>query len=227
MRTDRLAIAIAVMLIALGSHAALYKWVDEKGRIQYSDKPPADSSKGGIEMSNRGIVKKKLDGSLTPEERKAQEDEAARRRAEQEEALAQRRADNALLQSFSNAQEIDMKRDRELQAIDAMIDNLKGQERSLLERLSDERRRAEYQTKKGKPPPDQLKEDLARTEAELKVVREEIQRKTKEQTDTRVKYDGLKKRYTELRQPAPSEITPTSAGTPPTVPPAPQKSTKK
>lgn len=225
MRVDRLILAGVLALLAVGAHAALYKWVDEKGRVQYSDKPPSETNKGGVEMSNRGVVKKKLDGGITPEEKKAQEQEAARRRAEQEEALAQRRADYALLQSFTSVQEIDMKRDRELQAIDAMVTNLKGQERTLIERLNEDRRRAEVQTKKGKPLGDGLKDDIARTETEVKVVREGIQRKSQEATDTRVKYEALKKRYLELRQPAAANITPASANTPP-PPPPPKSSTK-
>lgn len=224
MRTDRLILGATLALLALSAPAALYKWVDEKGRVQYSDKPPAETSKGGVELSNRGVVKKKLDSALTPEEKKAQEEEAARRRAEQQEAMAQRRADNALLQSFTSVQEIDMKRDRELQAMDAMVSNLKGQERTLLERLNEDRRRAEAQTKKGKPPGDGLREDITRTEAEIKVVRDEIQRKNQDATDTRVKYEALKKRYIELRQPA-AEITPASANTSAAQPA--QKSTKK
>lgn len=225
-RPDRLLCGIVLGLLAFGAHGALYKWTDDKGRTQYSDKPPPDAGKGGVEMSNRGIVKKKLDSAMTPEERKAQEAEAARKRAEQQELQAQRRADHALLQSFSNVQEIDMKRDRELQAIDAMITNLRGQERTVLERLAEDRRRADAQSKQGKPPSEGLKQDLARGEAEVKVVREEIQRRQQEATDTRVKYEALRKRYAELRQPAgTAEIAPAAAAAPPTNPPA--KSNKK
>lgn len=211
MRTERLIVGLALAFVVSGAPAALYKWVDEKGRVQYSDKPPADSGKGGVELSNRGVVKKKLDSGLTAEEKKAQEEAAARRRAEEQEALAQRRADYALLQSFTSVQEIDMKRDRELQAIEAIVANLKGQERTLLDRLSEDRRRIEAQAKKGKPPGDGLREDVARTEAEVRVVREEMQRKTKEAADARVKYEGLKKRYIELRQPVGADLTPASA----------------
>jgi len=224
MRTERLILAGALTLLSLSASAALYKWVDEKGRVQYSDKPPAESGKGGVEMSNRGVVKKKLDTALTPEEKRAQEEEAARRRAEQQEAFAKRRADNALLQSFSSVQEIDMKRDRELQAIDAIVSNLKGQERTLLDRLNDDRRRVEAQAKRGKPPADGVKEDLARTEAEVKVVRDEIHRRTQEAADTKVKYEVLKRRYIELRQPGAADVTPASMTAPA---PPPQKSSKK
>lgn len=224
MRIERLILAALLGLTASGPQAALYKWVDDKGRIQYSDKPPPDVGKGGVEMSNRGVVKKKLDGGLTPEEKKAQEAEAARRHAEQQEAVAQRRADHALLQSFTSAAEIDMKRDRELQALDAMIGNLKSQERSLVERWTEDKRRADDHAKRSKPLPDGLKQDLARSEGEVKTVREEIQRRQQESSEVKSKYDGLKKRFNELRQPASSEPAPVAM---PAAATSPQKSSKK
>jgi hypothetical protein len=213
MRIDACILAAVVVVLTTAAEAALYRWVDDKGRVQYSDKPPSENNKGGVEMSNRGVVKKKLDASLTPEQQKAREDEEVRRRAEQQQAMAQRRADNALLQSFTSVQEIDMKRDRELQAIDVMIANLKGQERSLLDRLNEDKRRAEGYSKRGKPLPDGMQEDLARAEADVKVIREEMQRKNQEAADTRVKYEALKKRYTELRQPA-SGVAPAASTAP-------------
>lgn len=223
MRVERLILAALLGLTTSGVQAALYKWVDEKGRIQYSDKPPPEVGKGGVEMSNRGVVKKKLDGGLTPEEKKAQEAEAARRRTEQQEAQAQRRADNALLQSFTSAAEIDMKRDRELQALDAMIANLKSQERSLVERWNEDKRRADDHTKRSKPLPDGLKQDLSRSEGEVKTVREEIQRRHQESSEVKSKYDGLKKRFIELRQPAASVPAPVPT---PAAATTPQKSSK-
>lgn len=212
MRIERLIVGTVLLLTAAGVPAALYKWVDENGRIQYSDKPPASAGKGGVEMSNRGVVRKKLDAGLSPDEKKAKDEEAERRRNERQEALARQRADHALLQSFTSVQEIDMKRDRELQAIDVMIANLKSQERSLVERWGDEKRRADNHAKRGKPLPDALKEDLARSQNEIKIVREEVQRRHQEAADTKVKYEALKKRYLELRQPgAASDVMPAAA----------------
>ena len=111
-----------------------------------------------------------------------------------------------------------MKRDRELQALDAMISNLKSQERSLLERWTDDKRRVDDLAKRSKPLPDGLKQDLARSEGEVKTVREEIQRRHQESSEVKSKYEGLKKRYIELREPTSTadaaQATPTAATTP-------------
>jgi hypothetical protein len=97
-------------------------------------------------------------------------------------------------------QEIDMKRDREVQALDTMIANLRGQERSLSERIADDRRRLDFYVKRKKPAPDTVQEDIARNEAQVKLIRDEIERHHHEILATRAKYEALKKRYQELRE---------------------------
>jgi len=214
MPLKRSLVAAVLGLAVVGAYGALYKWVDEKGRVQYSDKPPTEKDKSGVQMSNRGIVLKKIDGGLTPEQKKAQEEELARKKAEEQKAAEQRRQDHALLQSFTSVQEIDMKRDREVQALEAMITNLRGQEKTVTERLADERKRAESYAQRKKPLPDSVRDDLARSENEKKVLTEDIARRQQEVADARSKYDVLKRRYTELRQSGQTGAVTPAAATP-------------
>jgi chromosome segregation ATPase len=200
MRVERVAAALLLSISLSAGQAALYKWVDEKGRVQYSDKPPSDGDKGAVQMTNRGVVVKKIEPGMSAEQKKAQEDEQARRKQESLQAAEQRKKDNALLQSFTNVQEIDMKRDRELQALDTMIANLRGQERSISERITEDRRRMEFYAKRKKPPPESVQEDIERNEAQVKLLRDEIERHHHEVIATRSKYEALKKRYQELRE---------------------------
>lgn len=221
MHVSRIALGIVLGVATAGAAAALYKWVDEKGRVQYSDKPPTEKDKGGVQMTNRGVVVKKLEGGMTAEQKKAKDEEDARKRADQQKALEQKRHDVALLQSFSSAREIDMKRDREVQAIESVIANLRGQERTVTERIVDDRRRAEQLDRRKEAAPDSLKEDIKRAEAEKKVIGEEIVRREQDIKATHSKYDALKHRYLELRPEgaAGSIMQPTSA--------APQAASKK
>ena len=214
------AAAIALALAVSGAPAAMYKWVDEHGRVQYSDKPPADRGKSAVQMTNRGIVVKKIEPGMTAEQQKAREEEAARNKEEERKAAEQRRLDNALLQSFTSVQEIDMKRDREVQALDTMIANLRGQERSTTERIAEDRRRLEQYAKRGKPPPDAVEEDLRRNEAQVKLIRDEIERHHQEILATRTKYAELKKRYEQLREEEQAKAASRGASTAAAQPPA-------
>lgn len=195
------ALLLLLALAATAADGALYRWVDEKGRVQYSDTPP-QKDRGAVQLSNRGIVLKKLDGALTPEQQKAKDAEEARRKAEDARAAEQRRQDGALLQSFTTVQEIDMKRDREIQALEISIANLRELERGIAARLATDRKRLEAAGQAKKPPPESLKEDIVRSEAERKTLEDDIRRRYDEIAATREKYDALKKRYIVLRQEA-------------------------
>lgn len=194
------AAATVLMGIALSSNAALYKWVDDKGRVQYSDKPPSERDKSAVQMTNRGVIIKKIEPDKSAEQKKAQEEDLARKKLDDMRAAEQRRLDNALLQSFTSVQEIDMKRDRELQALDTIIANLRGQERSMNERIVEDRKRLDFFAKRNKPPPDSVQEDIQRNQAQAKVLRDDIERRHQEVLATRTKYEALKKRYQELRE---------------------------
>jgi chromosome segregation ATPase len=219
MRAERAAAAVVMSLclsalFSSAGHAALYKWVDDKGRVQYSDKPPSDRDKSAVQMTNRGVVIKKIEPGMSAEQKKAQEEESARKKQEQTKAAEQRRQDNALLQSFTSVQEIDMKRDREVQALDAIIANLRGQERSMSERIAEDRKRLEFYAKRKKPPPESAQEDIERNQAQVKVLRDEIERRHQEIVATRTKYEALKERYQALRDEQATGAATTAAQTP-------------
>ena len=210
MFVSRVALGLVLAATVTLAGAALYRWVDENGRVQYSDTPP--DKKGAVQLSNRGVVLKKID-ALTPEQQKARDAEDARKRADEARAADQRRQDSALLQSFTTVQEIDMKRDREVQALEIAIANLREQERALGARLAEDRRRAELLEKAKKPLPDGYKEDVLRTEADRKVIEDEIKRRYDDIASIRARYDALKKRYILLRQEA-AMVEPASATAP-------------
>ena len=69
----------------------MYKWVDDKGVVHYTDKiPPEAVDKANTELSKEGIPVKKTDKVLTPEQRRAiaEEQEKKRLAARQVEEVA-------------------------------------------------------------------------------------------------------------------------------------------
>ena len=87
---------------------------------------PAPSS-NAIVTQGEAIVKRPPDRAWLTVATEARDPRAeeARKRAEDARAAEQRRQDSALLQSFTTVQEIDMKRDREIHAIEIAIANLR------------------------------------------------------------------------------------------------------
>src|SRR5262245_14158993 len=55
----RLGLGAVFVLAAASADGALYRWVDENGRVQYSDTPP-QKDRSAVQLSNRGMVLKKI-----------------------------------------------------------------------------------------------------------------------------------------------------------------------
>ena len=111
------------------SHAQLYKWVDESGRVQYSDSiPPASTDRARKELRSDGTVKRETERAATAEEKrlaalKAVED--AKLKAVQEE---RDRKDKALLNTYTSLADYDRVRDRALGAVANDIRTLEERE---------------------------------------------------------------------------------------------------
>ena len=106
--------------VASHSQAQLYKWVDENGKVQYSDTvPPAAVDRARKELRTDGTVKADTQRAATAEERrlaamKAVED--GKLKVIQDE---RDRKDKALLSSYADLADFDRVRDRALATMDA------------------------------------------------------------------------------------------------------------
>src|SRR5205085_10023494 len=106
-----------VLSVALTGPAAaqgkIVCWKDKSGKtIGCGDKvPPEYQSSGTKELDARGVTRKQTESVEESNARKQREKEAAQVKAEDDKKrLDQQRQDTALLETFSNEKEIDLKR---------------------------------------------------------------------------------------------------------------------
>src|SRR6266550_478902 len=93
-------LALAFSISSVTSHAATYKWVDEKGVVHYTDKMPAEEiNKGRVELNKQGVTVKATEAAPTPEQRQAKELEEQRKKELAKQQDEQARRDRALLSS--------------------------------------------------------------------------------------------------------------------------------
>ncbi|HET7032182.1 MAG TPA: DUF4124 domain-containing protein [Casimicrobiaceae bacterium] len=211
-------VAAVALLAGPGSaRAALYKWVDEKGVVHYTDTlPPEAVDKARTELNKQGVEVKKTDKALTPEQRRANEQDSQRQRelARQQEEIARR--DRALLSSYTSEAEIDLARKRSLQTIDNVVQSTLAYSDQL------NKRKAEIETKKeelkGKPVIAVLDRELESIDAELVRQAELIEQKKRETDMVVAKYDADKQRWRELVAAKAAE-NPKSVATPDSAPP--------
>ena len=203
-----LAAALAIALAALFSGSALAQskgrivcWKDKAGKvIGCGDKvPPEYEDSATKELDRRGVTRKTTG---TPEEQArqaAQEEARLKQKEEEKKRLAeQQRRDSALLNTYANEKEIDQRRDREVQEVDRLLGQFEGLRKSATARLADAQGRVAA-AEKARKPSDTLKDEVARTEAEIAKFERSIAAKTKEKEEIRARYAETKERYVALR----------------------------
>lgn len=104
-------------------------WKDKAGKVVgCGDRvPPEYQSSATKELDKRGVTRKTTESAEDAAKREAREKELAAQKATDEKRLAeQKRQDNALLNSYTTAAEIDQRRDRDLQPLNMRISQMQA-----------------------------------------------------------------------------------------------------
>lgn len=175
-------------------------WKDKSGKvIGCGDKvPPEYQDSATKELNQRGVTIRQSDAPLTAEQRRAQQAEAERKQAEGQKREAQQRSDKAILDTFTNGKEIDLKRARDVQQLESSIETLRTNLKNANDRQAQGRARIEQSRKNKKPVPSAVQEEFDRSEGEKAKIESQIAQKRKEIAALNQKYDEIKKRFAEL-----------------------------
>jgi hypothetical protein len=195
-------------------------WQDKSGKtIGCGDKvPPEFQGSATRELDSRGVTRGTTESVEDANKRRLKEQDAARVKGEDErKSIEQKRHDTALLETYSNEKEIDLKRDRELQVIDAQIEQFNVSLKNATQRYSDTRSRMDALEKNKQSVGPKMSEDLAKADADRQRFEKNIAAKNQEKEALRKRYAEERARYIELRNnpgaigSAPSSSATTSA----------------
>lgn len=191
---------LCALLVASLPAAAVYKWVDENGKVHYGDRVPPQYAKQQREVVNeQGLTTKTLSRQKTPEElaveKKAREDAAAAAELKKK----QDESDRNLLQTYTNVQAIDEARTERLNLIDS---NLRMAQKSRtgvdnsLQQLNARKAAAEKNGKAPAPLLAQIKDH----QKKLKETDAVIAQMQQDRVKLSAKFDHDKQRYLELQK---------------------------
>jgi hypothetical protein len=219
------ALAGSIVLASPAARAALYKWVDDKGVVHYTDQvPPEAVNKGNVELNKQGIPIKKVAPAITPEQRQAHEAEVERQKeaAKQEEETARR--DRALLDTYTTESDIDLAKTRSLQTLQAAAQSAQAYSAQLTKRKAALlERQASFAGKK--VPPD-ITRDIATVDAELARQSEFIAQKNRQLVEVAAKYDADKARWQAIKNRSATTPAVTPSAAPAPHPPSPSTARK-
>ena len=199
-----LAIALSVFSTQLAA-ATLYKWVDENGKVRYSDRlPPDQSKKEHQQLNSQGVVLTTKDAARPPEEL-AEEAEAARKLEEEQAEQAkiqaiQDKQDQVLLLTFSTEEEIEHARDSRIQVIDSVIGLIEGSIATTREKLDPLKKSADRNyVSQGKEVPGGLAQKIEHLERKIEIRNTQLLAKFEEKEKIRQKYELDLVRFRNLR----------------------------
>jgi len=137
--TKKNILILSIFLFTLSSSAIagkLYKWVDENGKISFSDKvPPEESRREREELNEEGRTIAIKDAAKTPEQIQQFKRIAALQKNQQALLETQLALDSALLKTFRSEEDIDSLAKSKLEMIDSHITIATGQSETLKKQL--------------------------------------------------------------------------------------------
>jgi hypothetical protein len=212
-----LAAAIAAVAMFATPPAALAQkivcWKDKTGKVVgCGDRVPPEFQKNESKtLDNRGITRQTTVSAEEAARLKAeQEKKAALKREEDRRIAEQRRQDTALVNTYTAAAEIDVRRDRELQVVDLQIQQLKASVKGAVDAHAAQKSRYASFEKRGKVP-DNVKEDLKQAAEEEERVKARITEKEKDKERIAASYAQQKARFIELKSGGPAAPAPAAA----------------
>ncbi|MCL2344815.1 MAG: hypothetical protein FWC58_03050 [Desulfobulbus sp.] len=195
-----LLLPLALLLLAPVAQAAgeFYCCQDAtSGRRICGDTLPEQCRGRAYQILDRaGNLIKEVGPPLTPEQKAEQAAENRRRKAQEEAAREQRRLDQALLDTYATARDIDIAQRQAEDDVNLSIRNARenlATSQAKLQKLEEE---AEFYLKKTMPP--ELQKDLRAARHEISVIQDLIDVKQRELTVIQSKYAADRKRYFEL-----------------------------
>ncbi|HEY7656587.1 MAG TPA: hypothetical protein VH881_06970 [Burkholderiales bacterium] len=198
--------AIAFAAVFAGTALAQSKggriicWKDASGKVVgCGDRvPPEYEGAATKELDRRGVTRKTTETAEEEARRAAQQEALAKKKEEEKRQLAdQHRRDKALLNTYANETEIDLRRDRELREVDRVLGQFETLHKSAAARRARAQERLKATEQAGKPS-DVLKDEVARAEGDMQRIEQSIAAKNKEKEDIRSRYAATKQRYLEL-----------------------------
>jgi len=190
-----------VMSVALTMHAEakVYKWVDDQGVTHYGEVIPAEfANKDRDRLNKSGLIEKRPE-KTDPEAIRARQEADNKKKIENQAVMEQQRRDSALLNTYSNENEIDQARDRSLVLISARIESNRMLLKSSQGTLDGLKSEVETRTKEGKKIPASLTNDIVQTEARVARYASELAKSEEELNTVKARFEKEKELYRKLK----------------------------
>ncbi len=178
-------------LFSLGdAQAGYFKCVDSQGHVTYATTRDSCPSQQATEIEKGREVKKKPQQGPADSRQPGPEDTP--------EQIEQKRHDQALLGTYANEEEIDQALKRNLQTVDARINSIQLQMKTVQDDLDKLAQEKADKVKAGKPIEKSLKDEIDMANAKMAKLQNELAKAKADSESIKAHFAADKQRYREL-----------------------------
>jgi hypothetical protein len=190
---------IFLFAFSLNAESKLYKWVDDHGVTHYGEIiPPEYANKERDSLKKSGMLDKRA-VKISPEEAQAKKDNEQKIKMETQAATEQSRRESALLNTYSNEEEIDLALKRSVVLVNARIESNKMLLKSSQDSLDEHKKEFDQRTKLGKKIFPSLIEDIAQSETRVAKFQNELRISEEELINVTARFENDKLVYRRLK----------------------------
>lgn len=209
MQRFMIVIAVAALALPQAAEAQSYRCTGKDGKKYYGATIPTQCIGVTVEqLSAQGVVVRRIEGQMTPEERAKREAEAKAAAEKEAQEREDSRRNRALLATYQTEKDIEDARKRALDDNDKGVTEIQANIAQLKKREDALAKEMEFYKGKNKPPA-KLDEDVKNNRNSMKQQEELMAQKKKDVATINAKFDDDKRRFIELQKaggvvPAPS-----------------------
>lgn len=194
MNKKKIVILIATLFTSVAfAQSTLFRYVDSKGRVVYTDSVPA-TEKGRIDVlsAKTMALKKVTEKELSPEEVETKKAVESEQKSVQLESDLVKQKNQALFTTYSSVNDIDKMKDYELQQINRAIDS----DKEAVSSLTDRKNQLEQEIKdfKDKVPP-KIDQEYKSVQQNIKSAQENMEKNKNLAVSRENKYTEDKTQY--------------------------------
>ena len=187
------------------AHAALNKWVDEKGQVHYGDRvPPKYLKKERKVLNEQGVVVRETSAQKTKEELLEMKREKAKQAEVKKQELIESRKkalrDRVLLDTFTTENDLVIARDARLDALDSQINLTETLIKNDEQKLKDVKQRIADIEKSGREAPENLHKEVTAVSRQLENHYHYVETKAEEREQILKSFEEDRKRFLELQK---------------------------
>ncbi len=168
-------LAMLLLLPATGVLAGTFRWVDDNGKVHYTDQvPPEESKRPHAKLSPSAQTIELVEGQKTPEQFE-QIKRLKQLRIDQQKVLTlQKDSDSSLLRTYRSVEEMEMALQNKINTMDSTIKIAESNRQHQEENLKSQVKRASEMELSSQPVPKNLRDNIEATRRQIATYIEKI-----------------------------------------------------